>query len=158
MTAVTVVYVGKVRTPGVAEAIEEYENRLRHYFRFESLSVPAANLADDRATEAVEREGNAILRRLPENHTVVALTREGKRWTTRRLAERIQEIQTYGGAGLAFAIGGAHGLSTDVLDRARHLLSLSAMTFPHELARLMLTEQLYRAGTVLRGEPYHKGP
>jgi 23S rRNA (pseudouridine1915-N3)-methyltransferase len=74
------------------------------------------------------------------------------------MAENIDEIQTFGGGALSFAIGGAHGLDRAVLERARFRVSLSPMTLPHELARLVLTEQLYRVGTLLRGEPYHKGP
>lgn len=152
------VSVGKVRTPGLAEAIEEYENRLRHYVRFEARQVSPAHLSDERAAEAMLQEGEALLAKAPSESTLIALTRDGRRWTTRNLAEHMQEMQTYGGGGLTFAIGGAHGLSVPVLRRARTRLSLSAMTLPHELARLVLTEQLYRAATILRGEPYHKGP
>jgi 23S rRNA (pseudouridine1915-N3)-methyltransferase len=155
---VTIVAVGKVRTPGLAEAIEEYENRLRHYVRFEAISVNAANLPDDRAEEAMTTEGRALMDRVPAGSTLIALTRDGKRWTTRNLAEQMEELQTYGGGGLTFAIGGAQGLDVSVLRSARARLSLSAMTLPHELARLVLTEQLYRSATILRGEPYHKGP
>jgi 23S rRNA (pseudouridine1915-N3)-methyltransferase len=155
---VTVVCVGKVRTPGLARAIEEYENRLRHYVRFDAVSVSAAQLPDDRAEEAKAEEGAALVRRIPADGVLVALTRDGKRWTTRDLAEHIEQIQTYGGGGMTFAIGGAHGLGDAVLDGAAHRLSLSAMTLPHEMARLVITEQIYRAGTMLRGEPYHKGP
>ncbi len=158
MLRVTIVAVGKVRTPGLAEAIEEYENRLRHYVRFEAISVNAANLPDDRAEEAMTTEGRALMDRVPAGSTLIALTRDGKRWTTRNLAEQMEELQTYGGGGLTFAIGGAQGLDVSVLRSARARLSLSAMTLPHELARLVLTEQLYRSATILRGEPYHKGP
>jgi len=156
--SVTVLTVGRVREAGLAAAIDEYENRLRHYFRFRSIEVAAARLPDDRADEAMTNEGESLLRRLPEGAELVALTRTGKRWSTRDLAKRIRDNQTYGGGAIAFAIGGAHGLGTEVLERATHRVALSAMTLPHELARLVLTEQLYRAGTILRGEPYHKGP
>jgi len=140
---VTVIAVGKVRTPGLAPAIEEYENRLRHYVRFESIEV---------------RTAEEILRRVPDDSRLIALTREGKRWSTRELASQMEDLQVYGGGGVAFAVGGADGLGRGVLGRAHLCLSLSNMTLPHELARLVLTEQLYRAGTLLRGEPYHKGP
>ena len=158
MLRVTLVCVGKVRTPGLAEAIAEYENRLRHYVRFDARSVTSANLPEDRAEDAMVREGEALLAQTPPESTLVALTRDGRRWSTRDLAEQMEEMQTYGGGGLTFAIGGAHGLSGSVCQRARARVSLSAMTLPHELARLVLTEQLYRAATILRGEPYHKGP
>jgi 23S rRNA (pseudouridine1915-N3)-methyltransferase len=120
--------------------------------------VNAANLPDDRAEEAMTTEGRALMDRVPAGSTLIALTRDGKRWTTRNLAEQMEELQTYGGGGLTFAIGGAQGLDVSVLRSARARLSLSAMTLPHELARLVLTEQLYRSATILRGEPYHKGP
>lgn len=156
--SLTVVSVGRARTPGVAEAIAEYENRLRHYFRFDSIEVAAANLPDSRASEAMEAEAERLLGRVPREADLVALTRAGKAWSTRDLANSIDENRTYGGGSLAFAIGGPHGLDRSVLEAARHRLALSAMTLPHELARLFLAEQLYRAGTILRGEPYHKGP
>lgn len=156
--AVTVLAVGRIRTPGLADAIEEYENRLRHYVRFRSIEVPAARLPDERAEEAMRVEGESLLGRAPSESELVVLSRTGKRWSTRDLADRMRDNQTYGGGAMTFAIGGAHGLDPTVLDRAAHRVSLSAMTLPHELARLVLTEQLYRAGTLLRGEPYHKGP
>ncbi len=120
--------------------------------------VAPARLPDARAPEAREREAAALERRLPDELEFIALTREGERWTTRALADYLDDMRTYGRPGAAFAIGGAHGLAPRLLDRARARLALSAMTLPHEVARLVLTEQLYRAATILRGEPYHKGP
>jgi len=158
MLRVTVVFVGKVRTPGLASAIEEYENRLQHYFRFQAIGVPAAQYPDNRAEDAKAEEGEALLRRIPKDDSLIALTRTGQRWTTRKLVEHIDRTQTYGGGGLTFAIGGAHGLGTAVIAHAKHGVSLSDMTLPHEMARLFMTEQIYRAGTLLRGEQYHKGP
>ncbi len=150
--------VGGLKTAGVAEAVSEYENRLRHYLRFETAEIRPAGLPDARAHDAREIEGEALLRAVPGDFVVVALTRTGRRWSTRTLAERMDRARTYGEPGLAFLIGGAHGLGEAVLARASERLSLSEMTLPHELARLVLTEQLYRAATILRGEPYHKGP
>ncbi len=158
MIQVRVVAVGKPRTPGFGRAIEEYEARLGHYFRFEAVEVRPAALPDARADEAREREAAGLADRLPPELELIALTREGTAWSTRRLAGHLEDMQTYGRPGAAFAIGGAHGLAPSLLEAARHRLSLSSMTLPHELARLVLTEQLYRAGTLLRGEPYHKGP
>lgn len=158
MIRVLVAAVGRVRTPGLADAIAEYEGRSVRYFRFETVEVPPASLPDDRADEARAREGEALLGRVPDGVETVALTRAGKPWSTRALAERLAEAQTYGLGGFAFLIGGAHGLGHAVLARAGQRVSLSRMTLPHELARLVLTEQIYRAGTILRGEPYHKGP
>lgn len=158
MIRVLVVAVGRIRTPGLADAVAEYEGRAGRYFRFEAIEVPAASLPDERADEARASEGEALLARLPDAVKPVALTRRGKAWSTRDLAKRMAEAQTYGLGGFAFLLGGAHGLDEAVLGRAAHRVSLSGMTLPHELARLVITEQIYRAGTILRGEPYHKGP
>jgi 23S rRNA (pseudouridine1915-N3)-methyltransferase len=158
MIRIVVASVGKPRTPGLSEAIAEYETRVSRYFRFEPIEIAAASLPDERADEARREEGEALLRRLPEGLERVALTRVGSRWSTRDLAHRLAEAQTYGLPGLAFAIGGAHGLDDPVLEAADRRVSLSNLTLPHELARLVLAEQVYRAGTILRGEPYHKGP
>jgi 23S rRNA (pseudouridine1915-N3)-methyltransferase len=105
----------------------------------------------------LRQEGTELLRRIPEGLEVLALTRTGQGLTSRGLAEVLGEMATYGMPGAAFLVGGAYGLSSEVLARADRRFSLSRMTLPHELARLILVEQLYRAGTILRGEPYHKG-
>lgn len=158
MTRVLVASVGRNRASALRRATEEYEERLRHYIRFEAVVVEPARLPDARAAEAREREAAALERRLPDDLELVALTREGERWTTRALADYLEDMRTYGRPGAVFAIGGAHGLARGLLSRARRQLALSSMTLPHEVARLVLTEQLYRAATILRGEPYHKGP
>lgn len=158
MIRVLVAAVGRVRTPGLRDAIAGYEERAGRYFRFETAEVSAASLPDARADDARALEGDALLGRAPEELARVALTRAGTAWSTRELARRLAEAQTYGQPGFAFLIGGAHGLHPAVVRGAAHRMSLSKMTLPHELARLVLTEQIYRAGTILRGEPYHKGP
>lgn len=154
---VVIAAVGRPRTSGVREAIRDYEARAARYFRLRVEEVPAADLPETRAERAREREGKALLERLPEGVDVVALTRSGKGMSSRGLAAYLGELTTYGRPGVAFLVGGAFGLSDEVLERARYRLSLSPMTLPHEMARLVLAEQIYRAGTLLRGEPYHKG-
>lgn len=149
--------VGRKRATPLRRATEEYEDRLRRYIRYDTVVIGPARLPDARAAEAREREAAALERRLPEDLDLIALTREGEYWTTRALADYLDDLRTYGRPGAAFAIGGAHGLAPRLLARARVRLALSAMTLPHEVARLILTEQLYRAATILRGEPYHKG-
>lgn len=148
-----VICVGK---PGraLAPAIAEYENRTGRYFDLEVLELKAGKGDPDRV---VRSEGEALLARLPERSRRFALTRGGDRVDTRDLARELRDIATYGPGTAAWVIGGAFGLSDTVLARADRRLSLSDLTLPHELARLVLAEQLYRVGTILRGEPYHKG-
>ena len=103
-------------------------------------------------------EADVLLRRLPDDMETFALTRNGRSVDTRGLADHLERVANYGpAAGTAFVIGGAFGLDETVVEKCKNRLSLSALTLPHELARLVLTEQLYRVGTLLRGEPYHKG-
>lgn len=158
MTRILIAAVGRLKAPGLRESTRDYESRLRHYFRFAVEEVDAARLPDARADEARAREAAALEKRIPGELELVALTRKGQPWSTRKLADYLGDMLNYGRAGAVFAIGGAHGLAPSLVSRAQVELSLSAMTLPHELARLVLTEQLYRAGTLLRGEPYHKGP
>ena len=154
---VAVVAVGKARG-AVAEALAEYETRARRYFSFEAAEVreEAFRRAGD-AGRVRDEEGKRLLARVPPGAQVVALHETGKQWTSPQLADYLADLALRGSPGAAFVIGGAYGLSDEVLARARHHLSLSAFTLPHELARLVLAEQLYRAGTIARGEPYHKG-
>ena len=102
-------------------------------------------------------EAEKLLARIPPELEVVALTRDGKGMDSRELSRYLERHAVRASAGVSFVIGGAFGLAPEVPARARRKLSLSHMTLPHEMARLILAEQLYRAGTILRGEPYHKG-
>jgi len=151
-----VLSVGSPRQPGVAETIREYEARLDSYFAYESIEVQPKRSGRREPTRAMTEEAELLLRRLPDEFETFALTRTGRALRSRELAATLEEIATYGRTGAAFVIGGAFGLDASVVERCRYRLSLSALTLPHDLARLVLTEQLYRAGTLLRGEPYHK--
>jgi 23S rRNA (pseudouridine1915-N3)-methyltransferase len=148
--------VGSPSQPGIKEAIREYETRLSRYFGFESVIIEARKSGSRDPEQVRAKEGELLLRRIPENLETFALTRTGKAIDSRALADRLGEMATYGRPGAAFVIGGAFGLHSSVIERCDRSMSLSSMTFPHDLARLVLTEQLYRAGTLLRGEPYHK--
>ncbi|HKP75923.1 MAG TPA: 23S rRNA (pseudouridine(1915)-N(3))-methyltransferase RlmH [Longimicrobiaceae bacterium] len=154
---IVVAAVGRPRG-AVADVIAEYETRAARYFAFDAAEVkeePFRRPGD--AARVRDEEGKRLLARVPAGAEVVALHETGRQWTSHRLAEYLAELAVRGSPGAAFLIGGAYGLSDEVLARARHQLSLSAFTLPHELARLVLAEQLYRAGTINRGEPYHKG-
>lgn len=152
-----VVAVGKVKGP-LAPVVAEYERRAARYWRLAVEEVDAGARLGSQDSEAVmTAEAGRLLARVPDELELIALTRGGKEMGSEELSGYLQELAVRSSAGVAFVIGGAHGLAQDILTKARRRLSLSAMTLPHEVARLVLAEQLYRAGTIARGEPYHKG-
>lgn len=152
-----VVAVGKVKGP-LAPVVAEYERRAARYWKLAIEEVDAGARRGSQDSGAVmSAEAGRLLARVPDELELIALTRGGKQMGSEELSGYLQELGVRSSAGVAFVIGGAHGLAQDVLTRARRRLSLSAMTLPHEVARLVLAEQLYRAGTIARGEPYHKG-
>ena len=150
---VSIVAVGK---PGMlAVPIAEYEERARRYWRLEATVVRQGR--GGRPGEVRAREAALIRARLRPDHVTVALARAGRSFPSVAMA-RWLEKQTWGPArGVHFLIGGAFGLDAGLLEQCDLTMSLSPFTLPHDLARLVLAEQLYRAGTILRNEPYHKG-
>ena len=156
---VTILAVGKLKDRFFEEGCGEYQKRLMRYC---TLSVREA--ADEKAPEALspaqeeqvkEKEGKRLLSLLDPRDHVIALTVTGKAYTSEGLAERIGALRDRG-KNVTFLIGGSLGLSPEVIARADEELSMSKMTFPHQLARVMLLEQLYRARKILAGEKYHK--
>jgi 23S rRNA (pseudouridine1915-N3)-methyltransferase len=155
---IMVVVVGRVRPP-LDEAVREYEARAARYWK---LSVEEVDAGVGRGgavdPDQVRRaEGERILARLPESGELWLLTRKGRGMASEALAEALGQRALHGLPPVAFCIGGAFGFSPEVREASRRRISLSPMTLPHEMARLILAEQIYRAGTILRGEPYHKG-
>ena len=148
--------VGRARGD-VADAIAEYEKRAGRYFSFEAVEVKEEQYRGKGDVARVrDEEGKRLLARVPAGAEIVALHETGKQWTSQQLSDYLQELGVRGSPGAAFVIGGAYGLSDEILARARHQLSLSAFTLPHELARLVLAEQLYRAASLLANHPYHR--
>lgn len=148
--------VGKA-APVLAGAIAEYETRAGRYWTLDVVEVREEKAHKGLAPERVRAAESArLLERVPPGAEQVALTRAGEAWSSKALAQYLETLALHGRPGAAFLIGGAYGLSDELLRQARHRLALSSFTLPHELARLFLAEQLYRAGTILRGEPYHK--
>ena len=139
---ITAIVVGRAGAP-LKDAILEYETRAGRYWKFNVIEV---------TSEA------RLLARLPERAQIVALTRTGQGMSSTDLAAYLQEHALHSTPEVCFLIGGAFGLGPDILERAQKRWSLSDATLPHEMARLVLAEQLYRAGTIVRNEPYHKGP
>lgn len=134
--------VGRMKAAALRAACDEYLARLRHYTRVEEREV---------------RDEARFLEAIPEGSRLVALSRTGESWTSEQLADCTAHWDR-DGRDVVFAIGGAEALPAAVLDRAERVWSLSPLTLPHELARVILYEQLYRAYTIRRGEPYHRGP
>lgn len=139
-------------------SVRDYEQRASRYWKLEITDVKAEKASRNRPiTEVRQAEGERLLAAVPAGADLVALTRGGETWSSERLARYLNELAVAGSPGAAFVIGGAYGLDRQLLRSARYQLSLSSLTMPHDLARLVFAEQLYRAGTILRGEPYHKG-
>ena len=160
MLSVTILCVGKMREKHYIAAFAEYEKRLGAFCRFELQEIPEQRLPDRPAQKesdaALEREAQEILRRIPKGAAVITLCVEGKSLSSPALADYIERLQNAGTSHLCFIVGGSFGLSERVKAASSLRLSMSAMTFPHHLARVMLAEQIYRAFTILNGSQYHK--
>lgn len=155
-----IITVGRTKEPHFAEAAREYLKRLGPYARVELVEVPDRPVPEkggEAALEEVRRqEGQAILKQVPPGWILVALDPRGRSISSEDLADYFSREALAGQSSLAFVIGGTLGLSPEVLAAASLRLSLSAMTFPHQLALVVLLEQLYRAARINGGEPYHK--
>lgn len=149
-----IVAVGKDRSGLYAPAVEEYAKRLGRYARFELVEVPEARKHAGTA-RAKDEEGEALLARIGERERVVALDERGEEETSLAFAKRVERWLARG-QDVALVIGGSDGLADAVRARAGETIALSRLTLAHRLARLVLVEQLYRAFTILRNEPYHK--
>lgn len=157
---ITLITVGKIKERFFEEAIKEYSKRLSHYCKLEIIQV-ADEKTPDGASETVEaqikeKEGKRILSYVKDGSYVVALAIEGTMLSSTGLAEKIGKLTVDGTSQIVFIIGGSLGLSAEVMRRADYALSFSPMTFPHQLMRVVLLEQIYRSFRILAGEPYHK--
>lgn len=157
---IEILTVGKLKEKYFKQGIAEYLKRLSPYAK-----VTVAEVADEKAPESLseaeieqvkEAEGTRLLKKVPEQAYVIALAIPGEQMNSESFAAKISELATYGHSNIAFVIGGSNGLSSEVLHRADFQLSFSRFTFPHQLMRLILVEQIYRAFKIICGEPYHK--
>jgi 23S rRNA (pseudouridine1915-N3)-methyltransferase len=157
---IQIVAVGKLKEKYWAGAIEEYSKRLSPYARLDIRELPDEKTPDSMSPAEEEqvkaREGERILAALKPDAHVIALAIDGETWTSEQLAAQLDNQAVYGGGSIAFIIGGSLGLAPTVLARADKLLSFGRMTYPHQLMRVILLEQIYRAFKINRGEPYHK--
>lgn len=153
---ITLIAVGKTSTDYVARGIEEFIKRVNRYIQMELCVIPDVKASKTLSEDSQkQREGQAILNTLQGGDIVVLLDEKGKELTSRDFSAMIERRMIQGLKRLVFVIGGPYGFSNDVYARADEKLSLSRMTFTHEMVRLFFTEQLYRAMTIMRGEPYH---
>ena len=157
---ITVITVGKIKEKYLRDAIAEYTKRLSRYCKLEIIEV-ADEKTPDQAGETVEeqirdKEGERILKYIRDDMYVITLEIGGKMLSSEELADKINMLGIQGQSSVAFVIGGSIGLGREVLKRSDYALSFSKMTFPHQLMRVILLEQVYRGYRIMNGQPYHK--
>lgn len=157
---ITIITVGKIKEKYLCDAIAEYSKRLSKYCKMEIIEV-ADEKTPENASESMNetiksREAERILKYLKDDAYVMTLEIQGKQITSEELAEKIEKLGIQGTSHLIFVIGGSLGLGKEVLERSDYALSFSKMTFPHQLMRVILLEQIYRSYRIIKKEPYHK--
>ncbi|MEH7323772.1 23S rRNA (pseudouridine(1915)-N(3))-methyltransferase RlmH [Cytobacillus firmus] len=155
---ISIITVGKLKEKYLKQGIDEYLKRLSAYAKLDIIEVPdekaPEELSETEMMQVKQKEGERILAKIHPDAHVIALAIEGKMKSSEELADTLDKLATYGKSKIAFVIGGSLGLSQEVLQRADDKLSFSKMTFPHQLMKLILLEQVYRAFRINRGEPY----
>lgn len=157
---ITLVTVGKIKEKYLRDAVGEYVKRLGKYCKLEIIEV-ADEKTQERASETEEtavrsKEGERILKHVKEDAYVITLEIQGKQISSEEFADKIEELGVQGKSHVVFIIGGSIGLGMEVMKRSDYALSFSGMTFPHQLMRVILLEQIYRGFRIINGEPYHK--
>lgn len=157
---ITLITVGKIKEKYLKDAIAEYSKRLSRYCKLEIVEV-ADEKTPDNASDTVEdairdKEGERILKYIKEDAYVITLEIAGKMLTSEEMAEKIDKLGVQGTSHIIFIIGGSIGLGREILKRSDYALSFSKMTFPHQLMRVILLEQIYRSYRIISHEPYHK--
>lgn len=157
---ITIISVGKLKEKYLKQAVEEYSKRLQRYCRLDIIELNDEKTPDNASPkeeqQIKEKEGQAILKAIKDNSFVIALDLKGKMLSSEEFASFIQDSNTRGISSFTFVIGGSLGLSQEIINRANYKLCFSKMTFPHQLFRVMLLEQIYRGFRIIGGEPYHK--
>lgn len=160
MFEITLITIGKLKEKFYLDAADEYQKRLQGYCNFRLLELPECKLPDNPSpaeiTAGLEKEAAAILSKIPKNAWFCVFTPEGKLLSSEALADKISNIKLSGKSNACFLIGSSFGIAQQIKDRADFKLSMSPMTFPHHLARIMVLEQIYRAEAIQNGSKYHK--
>ncbi len=153
---ITLLTVGKTDRSWVKDGLDIYLSRLKHYVPFSIVEIPELKNVSALSTDQIKvKEGELILKQLKANDDVILLDERGKEYSSTKWAEALSKKINLGGKDIVFVIGGAYGFSNEVYERASGKISLSKMTFSHQMVRVIFVEQLYRAFTIMRGEPYH---
>ncbi len=157
---ITVLAVGKIKERYFTDAVKEYSKRLGRYCKLEIIEVPDEK-TPDHATPSEQdrirdREGERLKKQIREGAYVIALAINGTQYTSENFSEKIHQLGLKGESHIIFIIGGSIGLSAEILQCAKEQISFSEMTFPHQLMRVILLEQIYRGFRIMHGEPYHK--
>jgi len=154
---IRILSIGENRTPYLIEGESVYINRLKHYCRIDMITVPGLKIPDERqAGQIIRKESDRLFKKSKPDHLAIGLDINGRSLSSDEFALQMNDWQNRSVRGVDFLVGGPLGLSGELLGRCSDRISLSKMTFPHDLARLILLEQLYRAFSILRGEKYHK--
>lgn len=160
MFEITLIAMGKLKEKFYISAAAEYEKRLKGYCQFKILELPEVRLPDNPSpaeiTAGLEKEADMILSKIPKNTWFCTLTPEGKLLSSEMLASKLIDVKNSGKSNACFLIGSSFGIAQRVKDKADFKLSMSPMTFPHHLARIMVLEQIYRAEAIQVGSKYHK--
>ena len=157
---VTILTVGKIKESYLRDAIKEYAKRLGKYCKLEILEVTDEKTPDSLSTTAAElvrkKEGERLLKSLPTDAYIITLEISGKQLTSEEFSQKIENLAVQGVSHLVFVIGGSLGLGQNILQKSDFAMSFSKMTYPHQLMRVILLEQIYRGYRIANGEPYHK--
>lgn len=157
---INIIAVGKIKEKYMNEGIKEFSKRLSRYVKLKIVEIDdekaPENLSQKDMEKVMEKEGSRIISKIPQNSFIISLEIEGKHISSEILSEKIEDIMISGINDITFIIGGSLGLSNEVKTMSNFKLSFSKMTFPHQLMRLILLEQIYRSFRIMKNEPYHK--
>lgn len=160
MISVNIICVGNLKEKYLRDAVEEYRKRLSAFCKIQIIEIAEQRLSDkpsqSEINSALEKEAERIIQKIPKGSATVAMAIEGKQLSSENFSEKISELALRGYSSISFIIGSSFGLSESIKAKANLLLSMSKMTFPHQLARVMLCEQVYRAFSIINNTKYHK--
>jgi 23S rRNA (pseudouridine1915-N3)-methyltransferase len=153
---IVLITIGKTNEKYLIEGISDYQKRLKHYTNFERIEIAnIKNAKNFSESELMKKEGELILKQIQNSDHLVLLDDKGKDFTSQKFAQKLQQWMLSGKKRLVFVVGGAYGFSDEIYKRGNEKLSLSKMTFSHQMVRLFFVEQIYRGYTILNNEPYH---